>query len=472
MKRLHRQLAFCGFIALAALLAAAPQVPLAATASVPPFGSQTFIKVAKRLRHSVIHIQVLPKEEGAGGLFGTFGKRLRKEKKEGAFNFFEKLENRLNLGAGLIVSHDGYILTNYHVVKDAAEINVKLADGEDFPAHLIGRDEKTDLALLKIEPTKTLVAAPLGDSDRVEVGEWVVAIGSPFGLSHSVTVGVVSGKGRVLGDGPYDDYLQSDAAVNPGNSGGPLANIKGEVIGINTAIFSQGRNPRSLGISFAIPINQAKSVLDDLRHKGFPIRGRLGATVGAIPSPEAKKLGLRRYQGARLEEVGHGGPAHNAGLRRGDIVVKFDGREIITWEMLPRLVARARPDSEVEVKFLREGDTRTVRVRMGGRTEKPTDPGTALEASLGMKVVVLTPGIARRFDLDGDGSGLVVSNIVRGGSASEGGILPGDRIIEVNHTSVRTLTEYKSALKRTRPDGLVLILVRRKGSNIFSALKY
>jgi len=321
-----------------ALLAAALWLPAASGAApAHPFGNRTFIEAVKRLQPSVVHIRVKPRAEAGKTVFGFFG-RGRKEKGLPRFDLGEGVPpGQFNVGSGFFVSPDGYILTNHHVVKSADEIHVRLHDGKELPARLIGADEKTDLALIKVEAEELFVPAILGDSDTVEVGEWVFAIGSPFGLPRSVSVGVISAKGRNLGEGPYDDYLQTDASINPGSSGGPLGNSRGEVIGINTAIFSQGRRAWSLGIGFAIPVNQAKAVIDDLRHRGYPVRGRLGATLGKVPDEEARRLGLGRGRGARIVEVVRGGPAHRAGLRRGDVVTKFDGKDVVTWESLARL---------------------------------------------------------------------------------------------------------------------------------------
>ncbi len=468
MMRSHLLAAALGGAALAAWAGFAPAPPARAAAA-HPFGSRVFVEAVKRLRPSVVHIRVTPKNQGLS--FSSFFGRRRERQNPPRFDFSEPdVGSRLNVGAGFIVSADGYILTSHHMVKDATDIQVRFADREELSARLIGVDDKTDLALLKVDAKKPLPSAPLGDSDALEAGEWVFAMGSPFGLSHSVSVGVISGLGRDLGEGPYDEYIQTDASINPGNSGGPLANSRGEVIGVNAAIFSRGRITRSLGVGFAIPINQAKAVIDDLRHKGYPVRGRMGVAIGEVPAEETRRLGLVRHQGARLEEVIRGGPAGQAGLRRGDVVVKFDGKDISTWESLPRLVARTRPGSEAEVEFYREGKRRTVRVRLGAKPEKRGASRSALDSPVGMKVEVLTSGLARRFGLPKAG-GLVVSAIRRRGPAERAGVRPGDALLEVNHKPVRTLAEYRKELEGSRRAGAILFLLRRKGTNIFSALR-
>ncbi|MBT3821117.1 MAG: trypsin-like serine protease, partial [Nitrospinaceae bacterium] len=300
----------------AALLAAQATTVLAAPGAV--FGDRTFIEAVKRIRPSVVHIRVTLRQSSSKGLMDIFDRG-----KSPSFDFGSPSASaQTSVGAGVIISKDGYILTNQHIVKNAEEIRVKLHSGEEFTAKLNGVDKKTDLALLKIPAKAKLTPAKLGNSDAVEVGEWVLAVGSPFGLSHSASVGIISAKGRDLRQGPYDSYIQTDAAINPGNSGGPLANSRGEVIGINTIIYTRGLASKNQGVGFAVPINQAKPVIDDLRHKGYPIRGRLGISINAVPSKMGKKLGLARLEGARLATVIRGGPADKAGLERGDVVIE------------------------------------------------------------------------------------------------------------------------------------------------------
>jgi serine protease Do len=267
-----------------------------------------------------------------------------------------------SLGSGFVIDADGLILTNNHVVEKAKEIQVSLSDGRRFQAKVVGRDPKTDIALILIETGTPLTPLRLGDSDQAEVGEWVLAIGSPFGLGNTVTAGIVSAKYRRIGAGPYDDFIQTDASINPGNSGGPLLNTKGEVIGINTAIFSQSGG--SIGIGFAIPINMAKDLLPQLK-KGEVIRGWLGVRIQKVTPELAEKFGLAEAKGALVSEVTQGGPADDAGIVRGDVIVAFDGREIKTMPDLPYIVGVTPVGKTVKVEIIRKGKKKTLEVKVG-----------------------------------------------------------------------------------------------------------
>ena len=444
--------------------------PMSAATS-HPFGSRLIINAAKKLQPSVVHIRVKPKGTEGNPLLNLFGRGRQKDNPPKFDQGNVPFSGHYNVGSGIIVSQEGHILTNHHVIKNAQEIMVKLHEGEELSARLLGVDDKTDLALLKIKPTQKLQEASLGDSDEVDVGQWVIAIGSPFGLANSVSVGIISAKARDLKEGPFDEYLQTDASINPGNSGGPLANTKGVVIGVNTAIFSSGSRAWSLGIGFAIPINQAKAVIDSLRHKGYPVRGRLGAAISAVPRQEGKSLGLSRFEGAKLTQVTRGGPAHRAGLRRGDVVVEFNGKSVSTWQSLPRIVARTKPNSLVLVKYYREKRLESVYLRIGRRPEAPHSRMMTNHTYMGMKVEVLTPHLAQRFELPYEEKTLVVSSILRGGIAELSGIRPGDEIEEVNHIPVKTIEEFQAIIDKSHLDGSVLLLLKRKETNLFAALQ-
>ena len=272
---------------------------------------------------------------------------------------------RRSLGSGFIINREGYIVTNNHVVENASDIKVSLSDKEEHDAKVIGRDPKTDVALIKIEAKKDLPAVALGDSSKLRVGEWVIAIGNPFGLGHTVTTGIVSAKGRIIGAGPYDDFIQTDASINPGNSGGPLFNMNGEVVGINTAIIASGQ-----GIGFATPINVAKDLLVQLREKGRVVRGWLGVQVQRVTPELAKSFGLDRERGALVADVMADTPAAKAGIERGDIIVEFNGRKIEEMNDLPRVVAATPPDADVPMKLLRKGQEKVVQVKVAELKEE------------------------------------------------------------------------------------------------------
>lgn len=294
----------------------------------------------------------------------------RQKAQDPAQEFFERFygapqkdTKKRSLGSGVIISNDGYILTNLHVVAKAAEIKVRLADGREFDAKIIGTDEKIDVALIKIDAKTELKAAALGDSDALRVGDWVIAIGNPFGLAHTVTAGIVSAKDRMIGAGPYDDFIQTDASINPGNSGGPLFNIKGEVIGINTVILSpSGAN---VGIGFAIPINMVKEVLSDLKDKGKVTRGWLGISVQPLTPELVAALNLTVTEGALVSDTDKGGPAEKAGIKRGDIIIELEGKKITDITQLPRMVARMEAGKEINIKIVRDNETKEITAVIG-----------------------------------------------------------------------------------------------------------
>ncbi len=324
---------------------------------------QSFADLAEKVKPAVVNISTEttvripgnpfrhffgPDEEGP---FGDFFKR-----------FFGDIPDRelkqQSLGSGFIIDKDGYIITNNHVVEGADEIRVKLADKREFRARVVGRDPKTDLALIKISSVfKDLPTLPLGDSDKIRVGDWVLAIGNPFGLEHTVTQGIISATGRVIGSGPYDNFLQTDAPINPGNSGGPLINLKGEVIGINTAIIASGQ-----GIGFAIPSNMAKSVISQLKEKGKVTRGWIGVSIQSLTPELARSFGLKETKGALVADVEPGGPADLAGIKRGDIIISFNEIEIKEMSDLPRIVAETPIGKTVNVKIIRNGKEKVLRI--------------------------------------------------------------------------------------------------------------
>ncbi|MBI2217661.1 MAG: Do family serine endopeptidase [Candidatus Rokubacteria bacterium] len=343
-------------------------LPAASAAPPPPAGAhpESFAGIAEAVKPAVVNVATVGPAAGAGprGL-DPYREFLERYFGEGAV----PAEPRQSLGSGVIVDQEGFVVTNNHVIENARMIMVRLGDEEEYEARVVGRDRATDLALLKIDARRTFPAARLGDSDALRVGEWVLAIGSPFGLEQTVTAGIVSAKGRVIGAGPYDDFIQTDAAVNPGNSGGPLLTTRGEVVGINSAIFSQSGG--SIGIGFAIPINLAKELIPQFKARGRVSRGWLGVAIAPLTPDLVKRLGRATRDGALVTEVVAGGPAARAGVRAGDLIVAFRGASVRRAGELPRLVAKAPAESTAEVTLVREGREQTVRITLGELPERP-----------------------------------------------------------------------------------------------------
>jgi serine protease Do len=375
---------------------------------------------------------------------------------------------RHSLGSGFIITKDGYIVTNNHVVEHATDIKVALSDQEEWTAKVIGRDPTTDVALIKIDAGKELPIVPLGNSDQERVGSWVLAIGNPFGLGHTVTAGIISARGRVIGAGPYDDFLQTDASINPGNSGGPLFNMRGEAIGINTAIVAGGQ-----GIGFAIPINLAKDVLSQLRDTGKVSRGWLGVQVQRVTPELAQSFGLGHARGALVADVMPHSPAEQAGIQRGDVIVNFNGHTIEQMNDLPRLVATMPPGAEVAMQLIRQGQEQTVHLKVAELKEEQTaSAGSAApEEGLGLAVQNLSPEIARRLGLPAQTRGVVVTNVQQGSAADDIGIQPGDVIEEVNQHKIANMRDYHAALRQVKAHEPVLLLVRRGDSIMYLAMK-
>jgi serine protease Do len=366
-----------------------------------------------------------------------------------------------------VISSDGYILTNNHVVDGANRIRIKLADGKEYDAKVVGRDPKTDLALLKAEGASNLHALQLGDSDALKVGNWVVAIGSPFGLEQTVTAGIVSAKGRVIGSGPYDNFIQTDASINPGNSGGPLLNMAGEVVGINTAIFSESGG--NVGIGFAIPVNMAKEIAPQLKEKGHVTRGWLGVGIQKVTPELAKSFGLREEKGALVSQVVKGGPADKGGIETGDVIVEFDEKKIADSNDLPRLVALTPVGKTVEVKVLRGGNMvdREVKIAQMDQKERVSDVSTP--KPLGMTVQDITPEIAKGLGLQSE-TGVVVASVVPGSPAAKADIRSGDVIQQVDKKPVRDVEDFKQKIESAKDQESILLLIQRGESTLFAAL--
>ena len=376
-----------------------------------------------------------------------------------------------SLGSGFIVDSAGYVVTNNHVIADADEITVTLHDDTTHKATLVGRDTKTDLAVLKIDAgRKSLVAVPWGNSDESRIGDWVLAIGNPFGLGGTVTAGIVSARARDINAGPYDDFIQTDASINRGNSGGPLFNASGEVVGINTAIFSPSGG--SIGIGFAIPSSLAKPVIEDLRKFGKTRRGWLGVRIQSLDPELAESIGLSEPKGALVASVAADGPAAKGNLKAGDVILKFDGRDIAEMRKLPRIVAETAVGRKAPVEIWRDGKRQSVEVVVGELPEEPDESaakpvekaqagaGGQAVPGTGMTVAALTPTLRERFGLEDETTvGLVVTE-VKEGPAADKGLKAGDVIIEAGNKPVRAPADLVKAVEAARSSGQKYLLLR------------
>jgi len=366
---------------------------------------------------------------------------------------------RQSLGSGFIIDKDGYILTNSHVIERADKIKVTLGNGKEYDAKVIGVDKKTDIALIKIDAKDDLPIIRLGDSDKLEVGEWVIAIGNPFGFGQSVTAGIVSAKGRVIGAGPYDDFIQTDASINPGNSGGPLINTKGEVVGINSAIFTAGGVAGNIGIGFAIPINVVKMVIKELKEKGVVTRGWLGVMIQKVTPEIAKSFNLPESEGALVGDVVKGSPADKSGIKRGDVVIEFDGKKIKGVEDLPKLVAAVKPDTKAELILIRDGAKKKFNVTIGVLKEEKEVVETKAEEDLGLSIQNVTREIADQFGLDST-DGVIIMDVNPSGPAFAAGVKRGHIIIEINRKEIRDIEDYKKVVANIKGGDSVTLLVR------------
>ncbi|MEI8355174.1 MAG: DegQ family serine endoprotease [Deltaproteobacteria bacterium] len=429
-----------------------------------------FVELAKKNKPTVVNVSTAKVVQQRSALQRPPGGSQGKDPFEDFFGrSFESAPQRphtsRSLGTGLIISRDGYILTNYHVVAGADEIKVKLSDAREFKGQLKGWDDKLDLALLKIETKDHLPVAALGDSDATEVGEWVMAIGNPFGLGNTVTAGIVSAKERVIGSGPYDDFIQTDASINPGNSGGPLINARGEVIGINTAIVAGGQ-----GIGFAIPVNMARNVINQLKEKGKVTRGWLGVVIQPITPALAKSFGLQSGAGALLSDVVKEGPAQKAGLKSGDIITEFDGKKIREMNELPKLVAVTPVGKKVKVVILRNGKAETRIVLVEQMKEGGAEGGvTHIQEKIGITVSDLTPTLAAKFGIKAT-SGVAVMEVKAGGVGEEAGFAAGDVITEVDGVALSSVADFEKAVAAHKKGDVLRLLLQRGSMALYVAL--
>jgi len=373
-----------------------------------------------------------------------------------------------SLGSGVIVNKNGYVLTNNHVVADADEIIVALQGGEEFKTEIVGRDQKTDLALIKVKTNKELPELPLGNSDQIRVGDWALAVGNPFGLDSTVTAGIISAKGRVIGAGPYDDFLQTDVSINPGNSGGPLVNINGEVIGINTAIVALGQ-----GISFAIPANIAKEVMNQLRTQGKVIRGWLGVIIQPLTIDLAEKLKFYDTEGVLIADVTKNSPADKAGIIRSDIIVEFNGKSVKDCHSLPKLVADIPVGNKAKIKINREGQFKTITVTIGElKEEKNTTLTKSIEQKprLGLSLQELSPELAKQLGTPTK-KGLVITDVENDSPADKAGLKNGNVILEAAQKTMTKIDDFAALTNKLLPGESILLLVQRWDGVIFVVVK-
>ena len=466
--------AFLYRLSLGAVMAVA-MVPVPAQAF--QNGPTSVAPLAKKLIDAVVNIATSQTVKGPSGV------PLPKVPKGAPFeDFFDDFFNKRggvphedrrisSLGSGFVIDgKQGLIVTNNHVIEGAEEIEVNFHDGTKLKVDkIIGRDTKADLALLKVTPKKPLVDVKFGSSDKIEVGDWVMAIGNPFGLGGSVSMGIISAKSRDINSGPYDDYLQTDAAINKGNSGGPLFNMDGEVIGVNTAIISPTGG--SIGIGFAVPSDTVANVIDQLKQYGEVRRGWLGIKIQSVTDDIAETLGLNESRGALIAAVTPDGPASKAGLEAGDVILKFDGKDVTTMRGLPRLVAQAPIGKGVDVELLRNGHHQTVQVTVG-RLEATDDnddndlkdsgeqdlpPGAAI---MGLKLSALTSALRQKYGLDSKIKGVVVEAVDPQSPASKKGIKPGDVIVEAAQVAVSDPEDVAASVDKVKKSGRKAVLLR------------
>jgi len=433
----------------------------------------SFAELAERVKPAVVNISTTKTYKGRGGFGTPFGRSPFGGSPFGD-DFFDRFFGDIpqrdfkqrSLGSGFIISNDGYIFTNNHVIEKADKILVKLSDSKEYEAKIIGSDSKTDIALIKIKPDNSLPVVEIADSDKVRVGEWVIAIGNPFGLEQTVTAGIVSAKGRVIGAGPYDNFIQTDASINPGNSGGPLFSMEGKVIGINTAIVAQGQ-----GIGFAIPINMAKSILADLKTKGKVTRGWLGISVQDISEDIAKNLKQKDKKGALISDVFKGDPADIAGIKVGDVVTEINGKPVHNTHDLLITIASMHVGEKIKLKVLREGKELSFTVTVAERKDKQeTVADRGGKEYFGITAQEITPEIARQLGIAKDG-GVIVTDIAEGSAAEDVGIQPQDVILQVNKVKIISMKTYLQEMAKAKAEKSVLLLVKRGKATFFVAIR-
>lgn len=431
--------------------------------------SETVARLVERLKPAVVNISVTQVIK-SGGVPQEFINPFGDDDQFGDFwkKFFGNREPRefkkKGLGSGLIINKEGYIVTNNHVVQKAKEITVILSNKKQYPAKVVGVDAKLDIALIKIEAEEALQIAPLGDSDKLREGEAVLAIGNPFGLAETVTAGIVSAKGRVIGAGPYDDFIQTDASINPGNSGGPLIDYHGAVVGINTAIIASGQ-----GIGFAVPINAVKEIIVNLKDKGKVTRGWLGVSIQEVTPELAKSFGLKDAQGALVSDVIPGSPAEKAGLKRGDVIVELNKKQVKEHRDLPRMVALMPPGEKVFFKLLRDGKEELITAVVEEmKEEDSSQPVQDMQKQMGMSLQPVTPEIAKELGMKKP-EGIVITNVDPNSPAAEAGLRRGDVILQVNKQPVNNMKEFSGAAGKAGKS--ILFLIHRNNATFYLSLR-
>ena len=447
------------------LVGFSPAIAGAAKSSDVVMVPNNFSGLAKSAKPSVVNISTVTTVKDSGRVYKHFFGGPFNDKKNPFEEFFGPFMEdaprdykQRSLGSGFIIDKEGYIVTNNHVVENADQIKVKLANEEAYDATVVGRDPKTDLALIKISATSELTPIQMGDSDSLDVGDWVVAIGSPFGLEQTVTAGIVSAKGRIIGFGPYEDFIQTDASINPGNSGGPLIDMGGEVVGINTAIVASGQ-----GIGFAIPVNLAKGIIQQLKSSGEVTRGWLGVGIQDL-NPELKKYyGIEDSGGVLVTQVFEGDPAEKGGIQVNDIIIAVDGQTVSSVRELSGIIANTRVGKRTAVTYLRDGKKKTVYVELAKRQDEELQARMESKTSddIGIQLMDLTAENIQQFGYEEGESGVLVVNIAAGSKAAEADIKRGDLIKEINHEKITSVKDYNKVMKDIDSGENVNFLIRR-----------
>ena len=477
------------FLALCLVVIIGAQPAIAIAREMPA----SFADMVEELSPAVVNISTSQKLESNGprlefhGLpggeeyepFREFFERFYERFGDDGGGLFPRERNVTSLGSGFVIDPEGYIVTNNHVVEQAEEVTVTFQDDSKYEAKVVGRDPKTDLALIKIETDNELPYVSFGDSDEARVGDWVIAIGNPFGLGGSVSAGIISARSRNINAGPFDDFIQTDAAINRGNSGGPLFNIDGEVIGVNSAIFSPSGG--NIGIGFSIPAALAEPVLEQLREYGRTFRGWLGVKIQHLTEEIADSLGLEEPRGALVLAVNPDSPAKAGGLKAGDVILRYAGQPVEEMRELPRMVAETKADTEVEIVVWREGDEETLDVTVGEMEEETPqvaagekgdrgdEQSSRAEDYLGLKVATLTRSIRKEFNIEQPREGVMVLGVEPGTAGDESGLRRYDIIVQANQRAVESVDDLRDAIEAARDDekNHALLRISRSGTMLF-----